>query len=129
MILLAAEPAAGDVVIIANKNAPDIVTREQVADIFMGKAFSLPGGIPAVPQDLPASHPAREEFYSKVTGRSAAQAKSYWAKMVFTGKGTPPREAESSVELKKTVANTPGGIGYVDKSAVDGSVKVVLTVN
>lgn len=128
LLLLAAGPAAADVVIIANKHAPDTLSKEQVAEIFMGKSYSLPGGTPAAPLDLPASHPLREEFYTKVTGKSASQAKSYWAKMAFTGKGIPPREAEGSAEVKKAVAASPGGIGYIDRAAVDNSVKVVLTV-
>lgn len=127
--LLAAGPSAAELVIIANRNAPDTLTREQVSEIFMGKSFSLPGGTPVAPLDLPASHPLREEFYTKVTGKSAAQARSYWAKMTFTGKGTPPKEADGSAEVKKAVASSPGGIGYIDKTAVDGSVKIVLTVN
>lgn len=125
---LIAGPASADVVVIANKSGPDAMTKDQVADVFLGKASTLPGGASAVPQDLPESSPLRDEFYSKLTGKSAAQAKSYWAKMAFTGKGTPPKEG-SSAEVKKAVATTPGGIGYVEKTAVDGSVKVVLTVN
>lgn len=126
---LAAGPAAAEVVVIANKAGPDVMTKEQVADVFLGKVTSLPGGAGAAPMDLPESNAMREEFYTKTTGKSAAQVKSYWAKMSFTGKGTPPKEAASSAEVKKAVAATPGAIGYVEKSAVDGSVKVVLTLN
>lgn len=126
---LAAGPALADLVVIANKAGPDAMTKEQVADVFLGKATSLPGGTGAAPMDLPESNAMREEFYTKTTGKSAAQVKSYWAKMSFTGKGTPPKEAGSSAEVKKAVAANPGAIGYVEKSAVDGSVKVVLTLN
>lgn len=120
--------AQAEVVVIVNKSGPDSMSKEQVADVFLGKAGSLPGGASAVTHDLPESSPLREEFYTKATGKSAAQVKSYWAKMAFTGKGTPPKEG-SSAEVRKSVATTPGGIGYVEKSAVDGSVKVVLTIN
>ncbi len=75
------------------------------ADVFLGKAASLPGGA------------------------SAAQAKAYWSKLAFTGKGTPPPEAGNSAAVKKAVAGAPGGIGYIEKSAADATVKVVLTVN
>lgn len=125
---LAAAPARAEVVVIVNKSGPDSMTREQVSDVFLGKVSTLPGGASATPYDLPEASPLREEFYTKTTGKSAAQVKSYWAKMAFTGKGTPPREG-SSAEVRKAVAGTPGTIGYVEKSAVDGSVKVVLTVN
>lgn len=121
--------ASAEVVVIANKSGPDTMTKEQVADVFLGKAPSLPSGASAAPVDLPESSPLREEFYTKATGKSAAQVKSYWAKMSFTGKGTPPKESATSADVKKAVSATPGGIGYIEKSAVDGSIKVVLTVN
>jgi hypothetical protein len=34
----------------------------------------------------------------------------------------------SAAEVKKFVAGNPDAIGYIEKSAVDGSVKVLLTV-
>jgi ABC-type phosphate transport system substrate-binding protein len=119
--------AQAEVVVVTNKATPDM-TKEQVSDVFMGKASSLPGGASAVPIDLPESSPLREEFYTKLTGKSAAQVKSYWAKMSFTGKGTPPKEVPSSSDIKKAVAATPGTIGYVEKAALDSSVKPVLTL-
>jgi ABC-type phosphate transport system substrate-binding protein len=49
---------------------------------------------------------------------------------VFSGKATPPKELlSSSADVKKFVAANPDAIGYIEKSAVDGSVKVVLTVD
>lgn len=120
--------AQADVVVIVNKQGtPDSLTKEQVADLFMGKASSIPGGPAVAPVDQPESSPLREEFYTKIAGKSAAQVKSYWAKMAFTGKGTPPKEGGNSADIKKLVSSTPGGIGYIEKSAVDGSVKAVLT--
>jgi ABC-type phosphate transport system substrate-binding protein len=126
--LLTIANTQAEVVVVTNKASPDM-TKEQVSDVFMGKATSLPGGAAAVPIDLPESSPLRDEFYSKLTGKSAAQVKSYWAKMSFTGKGIPPKEAASSADVKKAVAATPGTIGYVEKSAVDSSIKPVLTLN
>lgn len=117
------------VVVVGAKSAAATLTKEQVADLFMGKLASLPGAGAAAPIDQGESSPLREEFYSKVTGKSAAQVKSYWAKMAFTGKGTPPKEGSNSAEVKKLVAGAPGGIGYIEKSAVDDSVKVVFTPN
>lgn len=117
--------AQAQVVVIAGKSVGDM-SKDQVSDIFLGKSTAIPGGGTAVPVDQPESSPLRDEFYSKVTGKSASQAKSLWSKLAFTGKGTPPKEMGSSAEVKKTVAGTPGAIGYIEKAAVDDSVKVVL---
>ena len=72
---------------------------------------------------------AREHFYSKPTGKSSAQVKAAWSRLVFSGKGTPPKELGSSADVKKFVAANADAIGYIEKSAVDGSVKVVLSVD
>lgn len=127
--LFLAGHASAELVVIVGKSGPDAMTKEQVADVFLGKAASLPGGAAAAPQDQPESSPLRDEFYTKVTGKSAAQAKAYWSKLAFTGKGTPPPEAANSAAVKKAVAGAAGGIGYIEKAAADASVKVVLTVH
>jgi ABC-type phosphate transport system substrate-binding protein len=46
---------------------------------------------------------------------------------VFTGKATMPKEAGSSADVKKAIAGNPKAIGYIEKSAVDSTVKVVFT--
>jgi ABC-type phosphate transport system substrate-binding protein len=122
---LVAASVQAQVVVVAGKGVENM-SKDQVSDIFLGKASSLPGGGTAMPIDQPEASPLRDEFYSKVTGKSAAQAKSLWSKLAFTGKGTPPKEAGSSAEVKKTVAGTPGAIGYIEKAAVDDTVKVVF---
>jgi ABC-type phosphate transport system substrate-binding protein len=116
--------AQAEVVVIVNpKNAAASMTAAQVADIFLGKDTSL------TPFDLPSSSAPRGEFYTKVAGKDEAQVKAVWARLVFTGKSQPPKELASSAEVVKQVASGEKAIGYVDKSAVDGSVKAVLTVN
>ena len=37
-----------------------------------------------------------------------------------------PQHVADSAAVKKAVGDKPGGIGYIDKGAVDASVKVVL---
>ena len=127
-LLAVSVPAGADVVVVAAKSVGDL-TKEQVAEIYLGRTSALPGGGTVVPLDLAEGNALREEFYSKVTGKSASQAKSHWAKLAFTGKGTPPKEVPGSAEVKKAVAGTPGGIGYIEKSAVDDTVKVVFKLN
>ena len=40
----------------------------------------------------------------------------------------PPREIADSEKIKKLVASNPHYIGYIDRSALDASVKIVLAV-
>lgn len=118
-----------DVVVIVNpKNATTSLTAEQVSNIYLGKSSSFPGGGTAVMADLPESAPARETFYTKATSKTAAQVRAIWSRIVFSGKGQPPRELASAAEVKKFVASNPDAIGYIEKSAADASVKVVYSV-
>ena len=115
-------------VIVNPKSSLASMTPEQAAAIFMGKSATLPSGQTAVPADLPESDKAREIFYSKAAGKSPSQVKATWARLTFSGKATPPKEVPTAADVKKHVAANPDAIGYIEKSAVDGTVKVVLTV-
>lgn len=115
------------VVVVSAKSSVGSLSKEQVADLYLGKSQELGGGTAAI-FDLPDG-PTKEAFYEKATGRSLSQVKATWSKLMFNGKGQPPKEEHSAAELKKAVSGNPNAIGYIDGAAVDGSVKVVLKLN
>ena len=121
-ILGATVPAMAEVVVVVNPKAAEAtMTKEQVAQFFLGKSSAM------TPVDQPEDAPIRGEFYKKVTDKDASQAKALWSKLVFTGKATMPKEAANSAAVKALVAGNPKAIGYMEKSAVDATVKVVFT--
>ena len=99
------------------------ITKDQLANIYLGRSFDLK------PIDLPEGNATREAFYKKATDRDQAQIKAVWSRVVFTGKGQAPAVQGDAAAVKKAVAADPKAIGYIDKAAVDGSVKVVLTLD
>jgi len=124
---LASATARADVVaVVSAKSAITTLSKSQTADIFLGRVSRFPDGSPAVPIDEAEGSTARETFYSKVAGKSAAQMKAYWSKIIFTGRGQPPKEVTSDAEMKHRLAENPKAIGYIDQSLVDDSVRVVL---
>lgn len=94
----------------------------QAAQFFLG------GSVMFVPVEQAEGSPIREEFYKKVLEKEPAQVQAIWSKIIFTGKGKPPKVMKSSAEVKKAVSESVNAIGYIEKSAVDESVKVVATV-
>ena len=102
------------------------LSKQQVKRIFLGKISSLPNGSVAEVVDLPAGDPARKAFYAKVIHKTPAQLKSYWAKRVFTGKGSPPKTLPDAAAVKQWVVAGKGRIGYIDSGAVDDSVQVLF---
>ncbi len=128
-LLTLAQAASAQVAVIVNpKSSLASMTPEQAAAIFLGKTSTLPTGQTAVPADLPEATAARDMFYSKAAGKSSAQVKATWARLTFSGKATPPKEVPTAADVKKHVASNVDAIGYIEKSAVDSTVKVVLTV-
>ena len=112
---------AADVVVVGNP-AASALTKDQVSDIFLGKSQAM------TPVDQVDSAPIRADFYKRATGRDLAQVKALWSRLAFSGKGTPPKELADAAAVKKAVAGDPKAVGYIDKSAVDASVKVLYTV-
>ncbi len=116
-------PAMAEVVIVVNaKNAATHMSLEQASQFFLGKSTMF------TPVDQSEGSAIRAEFYKKVADKEPSQVKALWSKLVFTGKGTLPKEYNSSADVKKALAADPNGIGYIEKSAVDASVKVVSSL-
>jgi len=122
-LVAAALPASAEIVVIVNKDNPaSRMFSEQASQFFLGKSAMF------TPVDQAEGSKIRADFYQKVAEKDPAQVKAIWSKLVFTGKATPPKEFKSNAEVKKAVADDPKAIGYIDKSAVDDSVKVILTL-
>jgi ABC-type phosphate transport system substrate-binding protein len=118
--------AAADVVaVVSPRNPLTTLSKNEAVDIFLGKANQFPGGGRAAPVDQAEGSAARDEFYTRFAGKSPPQLKAYWSKIIFTGRGQPPREAGGGAEVKKLVGANPDAIGYIERNQVDGSVKVL----
>ena len=122
VLMTAGWAMAADMVVIANPAAGPL-TKDQVADLFLGKSQGL------TPIDLPEGSPSYADFYRKATGRDIAQVKATWARLVFSGKSQAPKQLPDSAAVKKAVAADPKAVGYIEKTAVDASVKVLLSLD
>jgi ABC-type phosphate transport system substrate-binding protein len=112
---------AETVVVVAAGSSVTSMTADEVSQVFLGKSNSMTAF------DQTEGSPTKTEFYKKVTDKELAQVKAIWAKIVFTGKGTPPKEVGGNAEVKKAVSADPKAIGYIDKSSADASVKIVFS--
>jgi ABC-type phosphate transport system substrate-binding protein len=123
LALVATCAGAADLVVIANPAAATPLTKDQVADLYLGKSQSL------APVDQPEGSAIYADFYRKATGRDVAQVKATWARIVFSGKAQAPRQLPDSAAVKKAVAADPKAVGYIEKAALDSSVKAVLSLD
>jgi ABC-type phosphate transport system substrate-binding protein len=113
--------------VIVHPSNSSVLTQKEVSKIFLGKKKSYSDGKTALPVTLEEGSAVREVFNKTIVKKNESQLKAYWSKLVFTGKGTPPKKMTSEAELIKLVAANPALIGYVDSANVDDSVKVLLT--
>ena len=116
-----------EIAVIVNPANGNAVTADELNRLFLGRSSSFADGSKAMPLNLAEGQAGRDEFDSKVLNRSSAQLKAYWSKLVFTGKGTPPKELTDDAAIKAAVAADATAIGYISSGSVDDSVKVVAT--
>lgn len=116
-------------VVVSAKSPATGLNKEQTAALFLGKSTQLPGAGSPVLVDQGEASDVRKNFYGKVADKTPAQVKAIWARLVFSGKSAPPKEVPNSAEVKKLIAGNPDAVGYIEKSAVDSSVKVLLEID
>lgn len=112
-----------NIAVIVNPANNSSVTADEIVRIYTGRSNAFNA------VNLAESVPLRAQFDEKGVGRTSAQLKAHWSKLVFTGKGTPPAELPNEDAVLDFVANNPQAIGYVSADKVTAAVKVVHTIN
>lgn len=124
-LLVGAMNVFAETAVVVHPSNNSNLSEELIADIYLGKAKKFPNGVKVTAITLEEKSDAKTVFNKKILDKSNSQLKTYWAKLVFTGKGRPPKEFSSNDEVKQQIAANPNMIGVIDASAVDASVKVV----
>lgn len=104
------------------------LTRSEVLDIFLGRYRNFPTGASALPIDLDASSAARKQFYLLLAHKNPADMVSYWARLSFSGKISPPFAVSGAETAIDIVATNPNAIAYVDRSIVDNRVRIAFEI-
>lgn len=115
--------AVANIVVIVNPANETNINAEEIVRIYTGRSNAFNA------VNLADSVPLRAQFDEKGVGRTSAQLKAHWSKLIFTGKGTPPAELASEEAVLDFVAKNPQAIGYVSAEKVTTAVKVVHTIN
>ena len=125
---LAATAQAALAIIAHPSNPASGITVDEAERIFLGKTGEMSGGRRVTPVDQSVGSASRAKFLQKVVHKSEDELTAYWSKLMFSGKGQPPRDLGDDAAVKAFVAGNPDAIGYVDGKFVDGSVKVLLII-
>jgi ABC-type phosphate transport system substrate-binding protein len=122
--------ARAEIVVVVNPNNPiESFSRRELVDLYMGRTQSFSDGSMALRLDLPPDSQVRGDFYRGLVNKSVAEVNAYWAKLLFTGRASPPQVMDNSQSVLKAVRENKNAVGYIDSKDVDSSVKVVAHVN
>jgi ABC-type phosphate transport system substrate-binding protein len=130
-ILIPSISLANMIHVVVNKGNPlKALTEQQVIDLYMGRLEYFPNGRIVVKIDAAGNSKLRESFYGKLVNMSVPEVNAYWARLLFSGRATPPMSVSNNDEVLQIVADNPNAIGYVDPVAAhDNRVKTVATID
>jgi len=104
------------------------LSRREALDIFLGRYRTFPSGASALPIDLDINSNERRQFYLMLAHKDSSDMSSYWARLTFSGKISPPFSVANARMAVDIVANNPNAIAYVDRAAVDNRVRIALEI-
>jgi len=126
LCLLGMNMASAEVVVVVAAGNPVVsLSKTELADIFLGKASRLRGSEPVVPVDQRERSAAHDYFYREHLDLSPSELKAYWSRLIFTGRGQPPKSVRDDAAMADVIAANPDAIGYIDPSLVDERLRVV----
>ncbi len=126
-ICLASFLSHAEVSVIVNNANNDSLDAKKIKRIYLGKIKVFADGSKINVISLSDDVPTTEQFRQTALKKSNSQFKSYWSKLAFTGKGTPPKEIANDAAMIEAVKSDPNAIGFVDSASVTGDVKVIAT--
>jgi hypothetical protein len=125
MLATAALASATELKVIANCSVTTTsVSSDELKSVYLQSSSSLSDGSHVQPV-LAKKGAAHEAFLKDYLGKSDSALQTYYRSLVFTGRGSMPKEFGSDAEIVAYVARTKGAIGYVSGSADAAGVKVL----
>ena len=120
------QAAQADLVVIANpQSGIEKLSKDEVINLYMGRNRKLASGINAMPLDLTAANTEKAKFYALLVNKNLPEINSYWARLMFSGQGSPPMQIESVDEVLDIVSSNKAAIGYIERKKLDKRVKMI----
>ena len=117
--------ADDELVVVINRASPvQQLSREAISALYLGNMSANEASLGLKPLDLEDGH-VRDNFYRLLLGRSRNQMRAYWSRMVFTGKGKPPRTYTAN-EVREALQANPELISYLPRSQLDATLRPLL---
>ena len=113
-------------IVVINKNTEFELSRNEIQSLFLFKNRRLPNGDICEPL-LSDNDEINKLFIRNVLNKSYSQYRGYFAKLVFTGRGRPPKIYNEKEVITKLL-NKQNVIGVISSENVDtADFKILLT--
>ncbi|KAB7887155.1 hypothetical protein [Poseidonibacter ostreae] len=114
-------------VIVSKDSSIENISKKELSKIFLSKTKKLPNGDKSLTLEY-INKKYQSEFYKIVCNKNEKQLKKYWAKMIFTGRGQPPKKLKSIEELISFVQNNKNAISYIPTSHMNDNLKIIMEI-
>lgn len=116
------------VVAVSKKSTINQLSKNDIAKLFLSKIKSFPNGEKAITIEI-NNKESQINFYKELTNKNEKQLSKYWAKMIFTGRGIPPKKLEKESELIEFIAKNKNAITYIKRKYLSKDLKIVWEKN
>jgi ABC-type phosphate transport system substrate-binding protein len=119
--------ASAQMSIVISKASTHALTKEAARGVFAGGTVTWENGnkIQVIDQ---SDTEVGKTFYADFVGKSPNQVRLQWTKLVLSGQAVAPKKFGDDESVRKAVAADPNAIGFIQSSALDGSVKEIARI-
>jgi ABC-type phosphate transport system substrate-binding protein len=114
-------------VVVSKDSSINNITKKELSKIFLSKTKRLPTGNKSLVREH-TNKIYQSEFYKLVCNKDEKQLKKYWAKMIFTGRGQPPKKIKSLKKLIEFVQNNKNAISYIPSKYMNDNLKIIMEI-
>jgi ABC-type phosphate transport system substrate-binding protein len=115
------------IVIVSKDSNIKNISKKELSKIFLSKTKRLPNGEKSIVLEH-TSKTNQSEFYKLVCNKNEKQLKKYWTKMIFTGRGQPPKKIKSLEKLIELVQNNKYAISYIPSKYMNSNLKIIMEI-
>ena len=120
---------AGDIKLIANSSVKaETISAGELRRVFLEESNSLGDGTHVEPV-LEKDGAVHQAFLREYLGRTDDDLQTYYRVLVFSGRGSIPKNLGSDAEVVAYVARTRGAIGYVSTATSTDGVKTLTIID
>lgn len=107
-------------------NSIDVATARR---LWLGKQIIMQEVGTLTPIEVDESSVIRQIYLEKFLNKSPEELRQHWARLMFTGKATPPQNIGSDKAVVDFVAREKDAIGIIERSFASPAVKIIGSLN